>query len=169
MSSMKKLIGPNGATFEVKDTAGVASIELDGVALAEPGVDLSSLTATAAEINAVCDANTATAAEITLVADADVNTETVAAAGAVSVTKRITKLAVASGGAVTLAAPDATMLGLVKIIEMTTDDGDVTMATTNIDGSGITTLATWSAVGEALVLVAGTAKWHLVHATAVLS
>jgi hypothetical protein len=104
----------------------------------------------------------ATAAEINIAADASAQTETVAAAGAISVTKRITKLALVGAGAVTLAAPDATMLGLVKIIEMTADNGDVTLALTNVDGQSSGTGATFGDVGDALVLVGGVSKWHVI-------
>lgn len=103
---------------------------------------------------------TSTATELNTV-DVSVMTETIAAAGAVSVTKRLSKLALVGAGAVTLAAPDASMLGTVKVIEMTTDNGDVTLALTNCSGGSAATTCTWSAVGQALVLVAGVAKWAI--------
>jgi hypothetical protein len=88
--------------------------------------------------------------------------ETVIAAGAMSVTKVVTKLAVVSGGAVTLAAPSATMYGQQKVIEMTTDDGDVTFALTNVVGQSSGTTATFNSVGDALVLVGLFDKWLVV-------
>jgi hypothetical protein len=104
---------------------------------------------------------TATAAELNK-SDISAETETVIAAGAASVTKSYTKLEVVSGGAVTLAAPDATMIGHTKVIEMTVDDGNVTMALTNVQGGTAATTCTWSNAGECLVLVAGATKWNVV-------
>lgn len=106
---------------------------------------------------------TATAAEINVAADQSANTEVLTGAGAISVTKRITQLDSTAGTfAATLAAPDATMLGMVKIIEMTVDNGDVTLALTNVQGQSSGTGATFDAVGETLVLVAGTSKWNVI-------
>jgi hypothetical protein len=103
-----------------------------------------------------------TAAELNLL-DLSAQTETVTAAGAASVTKRVTKLdSTIAGFALTLAAPDATMLGQVKVIAMTVDNGDVTLALTNVQGGTAATTATWSAVGQELVLVAGVSKWNVV-------
>lgn len=104
----------------------------------------------------------ATAAEINLAADASAQTETVAAAGAISVTKRITNLGLAGAGAVTLAAPDASMLGVVKIITMSADNGDVTLALTNVTGQSSGTTATFNDVGDALIVVGGISKWHVI-------
>jgi hypothetical protein len=101
----------------------------------------------------------ATAAEIDQVADISAYQETVAAAGALSIVKRVSKLAVTGGGAVTLAVPDATDLGYIKLIEMTTDDGDVTLALTNIEGQSSGTTATFNSVGDKLILLAGVDKW----------
>ena len=95
--------------------------------------------------------------------DLSEQTETILVAGAVSVTKRISKLSAASGAyAVTLAAPDATMLGQVKVIEMTVAGNAITMALTNVDGGSADTTASFDAVNEVLILVAGTNKWHIV-------
>jgi hypothetical protein len=88
------------------------------------------------------------------------STETIAAAGALSVSTAVSKLALVGAGAVTLAAP--TVPGLVKVIEMTVDNGDVTLALTNCAGGSAATTCTWSAVGQALVLVAGLTKWAIV-------
>jgi len=104
---------------------------------------------------------TATAAELNTV-DASANVETIAAAGAASITVPNSKLALVGAGAVTLAAPGAGMLGRIKIIEMTVDNGDVTLALTNVTGGTAATTCTWSAVDQALVLVGGTNKWHVV-------
>jgi hypothetical protein len=101
-----------------------------------------------------------TSAEIAARNDDSAMEETVIAAGAVSTTVAVTKLAVVGGGAVTLAAP--TKPGFIKIIEMTTDDGDVTLALTNVVEGSAATTATFSAVGGRLVLVsnfASSGKW----------
>lgn len=105
---------------------------------------------------------TASAAQINTAADVSSQTETVAAAGAVSVTKRITQLALSGAGAVTLAAPDASMLGTVKLITMTADNGDVTLALTNVNGGSAATTCTFNDVNDALVLIAGVNKWHVI-------
>ncbi len=104
----------------------------------------------------------ATAAEIDLAADTSAQTELLIAAGAVSAVKRITNLALVGAGAVTLAAPNAAMLGHVKIITMTVDNGDVTMALTNVTGQSAGTGATFNDAGDALILVGGVSKWHVV-------
>lgn len=105
----------------------------------------------------------ATSTEIDQLNDVSAYTETVSAAGAVSVTKVLTNLEVASGGAVTLAAPSATMYGQQKTICMTVDDGDVTLALTNVVGQSSGTTATFDTAGGALVLLAlPSAKWVVV-------
>jgi len=104
-----------------------------------------------------------TAAELNLL-DLSAQTETIDSGVAASVTKRITKIDnhVTGAGAITLAAPDATMLGQVKIIEMTVDGGDVTLSLANIDGGTAATTATFDDVGECLSLVGGVSKWHVI-------
>lgn len=130
--------------FEQADTTGDNALQLDGT------------------LKIGGTAVTATAAELNLAADASAQTETVEAAGAVSVTKRITKLALSGAGAVTLAAPDTTMLGVVKIITMSANNGDVTLALTNVTGQSSGTTATFNGVGDALILVGGLSKWHVI-------
>lgn len=101
----------------------------------------------------------ASAAEIDLL-DLSAQTETVIAAGVASVTKRVTNLDSSGGaGAFTLAAPDATMLGQVKIIQMTVAGNALTLALTNVQGGSAATTASFDAVDETLVLIAGTNKW----------
>lgn len=85
--------------------------------------------------------------------------ETLIAAGALALGKRVSKLELASGGAVTLAAPDATCIGLVKVIEMSVDDGDVTLALTNVVGQSSGTTATFNDVRDQLVVIGGVDKW----------
>lgn len=101
----------------------------------------------------------ATAAEINQVADISAYTQTIAAAGAISLTSKVVNLALVGAGAVTLAAPDATCQGYVKVVEMTVDNGDVTLALTNVEGQSSGTTATFGDVGDKLVLVAGASKW----------
>ena len=100
-----------------------------------------------------------TQTELDQLNDVSAYQETVIAAGAVSVTKVYTKLALTGAGAVTLAAPSATMLGQIKTIEMTVDNGDVTLALTNVEGGSAATTATFSAITQKLVLLAGVSKW----------
>jgi len=104
----------------------------------------------------------ATSTEIDQLNDVSAYTETVAAAGAISVTKVVTNLEVASGGAVTLAAPSATMLGQVKTIQMTVDDGDTTLALTNVVGQSSGTTATFNDAGDALIVLALASKWLVI-------
>lgn len=86
--------------------------------------------------------------------------ETLTAAGAISLYKKTTKLALAGAGAVTLAAPAASMLGEIKLIQMTADNGDVTLALTNVVGQSSGTTATFNDVGDSLTLIAGAnSKW----------
>ncbi len=59
--------------------------------------------------------------------------------------------------AVTLAAPND--VNVMKVIEMTVDSGDVTMALTNVVGGSAATTATWNDVGDILVLISTDTKW----------
>lgn len=104
-----------------------------------------SLGATAAEINSKCQNS--------------VRTQTIAAAGALSVTIPQSNLALVGAGAVTLAAP--TDNGMIKVISMTTDNGDVTLALTNVVGGSAATTCTFNDVGDHLVLVSSVlaGKW----------
>lgn len=105
---------------------------------------------------------TATGLEINRLDDS-AEVESVTAAGAASVTKFNTNLNVASGGAVTLAACPATMVGKIKTIRMQTDDGDVTIALTNVQGGTAATTATFNDIGEELILIGSAGgKWTVV-------
>lgn len=105
---------------------------------------------------------TASAAEINQFNDVSAYTETLAAASALSTTKKYSKLELAGAGAVTLAAPHASMLGQQKVIEMTVDNGDVTLSLANCEGGTAATTATFSAVGQKLILSGGATKWTIV-------
>ncbi len=103
-----------------------------------------------------------TQAEIDLQCDISLQTETIDASGVVSVTKRITNILSTGAGAVTIAAPSATMIGQVKIIQMTGGEHDITLALTNVQGQSSGTTATFSDTNDTLVLVGGTNKWTVV-------
>jgi hypothetical protein len=95
--------------------------------------------------------------------DISAQVETVTAAGAASVLVKNTLLdSTIATFALTLAAPDATMYGVVKTIEMTADNGDVTLTLTNVQGGSAATTATWASVNDCLVLIGGTSKWHVI-------
>ena len=120
------------------------------------------LTAGNATTAAALTGLTATVTELNQLNDVSVYQETVVAAGAMSATKVVTKLAVVGGGAVTLAIPDASMYGQQKIIEMTAANGDVTFALTNVVGQSSGTTATFNSVGDALVLLGAFDKWIVI-------
>jgi hypothetical protein len=153
VSELNILDGVTSSAAELNILTGVTSTS------AELNI-LDGVTSTAAELNIV-DGVTATAAEINTAADVSTQVETVAAAGALTGTITNSKLALVGAGAVTLAAPSADMLGKIKLVEMTVDNGDVTLALTNVDGGTNTTTCTWANVGEALILVGGVSKWHV--------
>lgn len=104
---------------------------------------------------------TATATELNTLNLAS-QTEVILATGSISNVKKVTNLATSTAATVTLAAPDASIIGQVKIIQMTADNGDVVLALTNVQGqtSGIT--ATFNTVDDTLVLVAGKNKWNVI-------
>jgi len=155
-------VGPKGSEIVVASATG---------ALYQQGVVI---TASAAEINAISGGGlsaaelgilngaTVTTAELNVL-DASANTETILVAGAINPATRITYLSAASGAyAVTLAVPSAAMLGQVKVIEMTVAGNNITLALTNVQGGTAGTTATFNAVNETLVLVAGSLKWNVV-------
>ena len=116
----------------------------------------------------------ATAAEINQFNDVSGYSEVITAAGALSVTKKYSKISITGATYdVTLAAPDATMLGQTKVIEMTVNTGPTTTVNltplTNLvrDGAAVTNCA-FNAVGETLLLVALTDKWMVVQSYGVV-
>ena len=102
--------------------------------------------------------------------DISAQSETVDSGDAVSVLVKNTKVdnTTNGAGAITLGVPDATMYGLVKTIEMTVDNGDVTLALTNVQGGSAATTATFAVVNDCLVLIGGTSKWHVICESGVL-
>lgn len=150
-TEINKLAGVVAGTASASKAAVLgANKNLDTLVIADGGLFLGAGAGTAVG---------ATAAEINQVADISAYQETISGAGALSITKRASLLALSGAGAVTLAAPDATNLGYVKVIEMTTDNGDVTLALTNVVGQSSGTTATFNDAGDQLVLIAGTSKW----------
>ncbi len=142
------LIAPNTKIGFSLDKA-AADGDLVRVLIKTPGSvtqDLDGLTASVAELNKL---------------DTSAETETIDSGVAADAAKRITQIdnTTSGAGAITLAAPDASMLGLTKTIEMTVDGGDVTLALTNVQGGSAATTATFADVGDTLVLTAGATKW----------
>lgn len=102
-------------------------------------------------------------------------TETVAAAGALSLSKSesIVNNGTSGSYAVTLAAPNG-IDGQFKMIRLGTATHTVTLAMTNIKAGGFytpsgTTTLTFTAVGDCALLVAVGAKWILIGGSAVAS
>jgi len=104
----------------------------------------------------------ATSTEIDQFNDVSAYQESIIAAGAITVTKKYSGLALVGAGAVTLAVPGASMLGQTKTIEMTADNGDVTLALTNVVGQSSGTTATFNDVRDSLVLLALSDKWLVI-------
>ena len=112
--------------------------------------DLDDVTATAAEINGVCDVSA--------------KTQAITAAGAITVDGSIDRVTLAGGAyAITLAAPSAAMRGRMLTIEYIGGDTDeVTLALTNVQGGSQATSAAFNADNETLILVGGLAKWNVI-------
>lgn len=104
---------------------------------------------------------TATATELNTLNLAS-QTEVILATGSISNVKKVTNLATSTTATVTLAAPDASIIGQVKTIQMTADNGDVALALTNVQGQTSGTTATFNTVDDTLVLVAGKNKWNVI-------
>jgi hypothetical protein len=105
-----------------------------------------------------------TAEEIDQICDASASADTRTGAGAISIDKAYTSLVTTGADALTLAAPGAASIPRIKVIHMTTDGGDGTLASTNIVGqSSGTTSITFNDAGDYLVLVAvpGLNKWSV--------
>lgn len=105
----------------------------------------------------------ATNTEINARADDSAMVETIAAAGALAPALAVSQLALAGAGAVTLAVP--TKPAFIKVVKMTTDNGDVTLAMTNIVGNlvGVNTTITFNDVGDSVTLCSdiATGLWTL--------
>ena len=128
-------------------------------AVTESGLRVDGLQVVSTDVTAALSGLTATADELNK-NDVSLQAETVVKSGVASVTKLNTKINSTTGaGAITLAAPDSSVYGMVKTIEMTVDGGDITLALTEVVGGTAVTTATFSAVGQVLVLLASTSKW----------
>jgi hypothetical protein len=114
------------------------------------------------------DLQGATATEIDQLNDVSAYQESILAAGVLSVTKVYSGLSLVGAGAVTLAAPSATMLGQLKTIEMVTDNGDVTLSLANVVGGTAATTATFGSVRDTLVLLAAGSKWVVIKESGVV-
>jgi hypothetical protein len=161
---------PNGVGVDDDNNITGSTLTLGGTALTTTVAELNAMSGgglSAAELG-ILDGATVTTAELNTL-DASANTETIIAAGACSITITNSILDSTAGAmAVTLAAPGADMLGRIKVIEMTADGGDVTLALTNVTGGSAATTCTWANVDEALVLVGGTNAWHVIAESGVV-
>lgn len=123
------------------DTIGIAAGGLKiGTSGSEVAVDT-----TAAELNTRCDDSAMV--------------DTRADAGAISTSTAYTAVTTTGAAAITLAVP--TKPAFIKVIKMTTDGGDATLALTNVVGGSAATTCTFNDVGDTLVLVSDTVsgKW----------
>lgn len=147
MATIGKMYSGNLEVDFVNDLVDVAKHDASAKGLKLGGV---LVTATAAEINSL---------------DASVSSETRTGAGAISISTAYTSLVTTGADALTLAAPGVASLPRLKVIYMTTDGGDGTLASTNIVGqSSGTTSITFNDAGDYLVLIAipGLNKWSVV-------
>lgn len=127
-----------GATLEVADDGGLS-------------IASTAVTATAAELNTL---------------NTTLQTETVTATGAISVDKTNTNLDTvvpAGATAYTLAACPAYMVGHIKTIRFSADNGDATVALTEVQGGTAATTATFTDVGNELILIGSAGgKWTVI-------
>lgn len=156
---------PYGVGYDDDNKIDENGLTIGGTALTTTIAELNAMSGgglDAAEL-AILDGATCTTAELNRLDDS-AETETIDSGAAADETIFHTAIdnTTSGAGAITLAAPPATMLGKVKTIEMTVDNGDVTLALTNVTGGSAATTCTFSAVDQALVLVGGTNKWHVI-------
>jgi len=106
---------------------------------------------------------TATAEELNKLDDS-LQTEDITVAGAIAIDKTNTNLDATAGTfAATLDVCPIDMIGKIKTIRMEVDNGDVTLALTNIQGGTAATTATFANVGEELILIGSAGgKWTVV-------
>lgn len=138
-----------GNTLEVADDSGLS-------------INSTAVSSTAAELN-ILDGATLTVAELNRLDDSN-ETETITVAGAISVTKTNTNMDSTAGTfAATLAACPATMIGKIKTIRFSVDNGDVTLALTNVQGGTAATTATFADATDELILIGSAGgKWTVV-------
>lgn len=126
-------------------------------------IDEVEVTSTAAELNTL-GGMTVTTLELNRLDDS-AEIETIDSGVAVSTTKFNTNIdnTTTGAGAITLDVCPATMVGKIKTIRMEVDNGDVTLALTNVQGGTAATTATFDAVGEELILVGSAGgKWTVI-------
>jgi hypothetical protein len=129
-----------------KEIATITTATITNLTTSALTLGATALGATAAELNARCDDSAMV--------------DTRADAGAISVTTAYTAVTTTGAAAITLAAPSKP--AFVKVIKMTTDGGDATLASTNIVGqSSGTTSITFNDVDDTLVLISdvSSGKW----------
>jgi hypothetical protein len=132
------------------------------VALFNADPDGSVITSTPAELN-ILDGATLTVTELNRLDDSN-ETETITVAGAISVVKTNTNMDSTAGTfAATLAACPSTMIGKIKTIRFAVDNGDVTLALTNVQGGTAATTATFADATDELILIGSAGgKWTVV-------
>lgn len=90
------------------------------------------------------------------------NHQTITSARAVDESAQYVAIDSTSGAfAITLAAPNVP--NVTKVMEMTADGGDVTMALTNVIGGSAGTTCTWNDVRDILVLKSASDKWVVLN------
>ena len=131
--------------------------EIDTLVIADGGLKLGAGAGTAVG---------ATAAELNTACDVSAFTETLSAAGAItlSTSKRVHKFDTTLGAQTnTIPAPAANEIGELKILTMTVDGAaDTVITLTNVTGGSAATTATFNDVNDTLVMVGGVNKWHIV-------
>lgn len=157
-------VSDNAANYDVTLTNAshgqATTVTVPDSGLAASYIAQSTAALTIAEVD-ILDGATVTTAELNKL-DISAETETITS-GAISVVKKITNLDTTAGATLyTLAAPDASMLGHIKVIHFLTDNGDATLTLTNVQGGSAATTCTWANAGEDLVLVGGVSKWDVV-------
>ncbi len=165
MATLSKCWSDNIEVDWVNDTVNVVNHDASAKGLKLSGT---LVTSTAAELNKLDGATVtaaqlafaSTAAEIDARNDDSAMVDTRTGAGAIAVTTAYTALVTTGADALTLAVP--TKPAFIKVIKMTTDGGDGTLASTNIVGqSSGTTSITFNDAGDTLVLCSDTVsgKW----------
>jgi hypothetical protein len=134
---------------------------------ADPGiaaayVPASTAALTVAEMD-ILDGATITTAELNRLDDSN-ETETITAAGAISTVKTNTNMDSTAGTfAATLDVCPATMVGKIKTIRFAVDNGDVTLALTNVQGGTAATTATFADATDELILIGSAGgKWTVI-------
>jgi hypothetical protein len=145
--------------------------DYDSVSIAIAGSDVAVIDSSGITANLIGNASSSNGA----ISLASANIETISAAGAVSISKAVTKIAIGTGGyAITLAAPSVS--GQIKIIEVVSrTSGSVTMALTNVvgaraaNGDIVSTSVTFDDTSDSIVLISAAGKWLCLNSSAICS